>query len=650
MGQAISLKCVKEAMATPWEVRISFAPASMADELKEQGYLLDCGVSFANAKDKRVTPKGTNTESKEATKSKTKQTKHTLASSATNASSTVKFGWTGESNQQYVRDRRQNNRAHRRRGAAPSPEQMNDVVGSTLTHIIGCKLKTRNQWKIQLPTVGTYRCTVLVGDPSFPTLTNLTCAGDTSRYPPQKVIHELKLACGVQKEITFDIKTDAAGEICFYNSSSDSTKKNAVKLCWVRFEMLGGNYDKLLNNNGITSTFVTDLVARLYHPKELNLLFGPEEQDTTGQNQNKTKRNSKTKRNTKSNSNKVQAQLIGSKYHARSRQGLDEQGSSAMRAHIRELSAMGCGSNETNEGGVNGGGDGGGGDGNGAASDDHASNTSVSKQKTMSVLIRTLAHGTKNDIPSLVCASEKRLLVLTRMLHDMMKTVNPAPATELTPLGRFKTSGAKSNKRTKSKGSSNTFAPPLYGEDVSIKIMTELLNKLARGKQGVVPDDATCLADLFNFGRLKHATDRSKKFTFQTSKGMSPSTYKKRTKQKIKQRKQSALAPSIMASRAVQNLMRYLQHYTMKSTQTDLLHVFQLSMFGRAATVRDILLDVVGVLFDTFGYFGYFSTLFDTFRYISSYFLFSMSTTSTFGYHFGYTHFWAPHWECSGGQ
>ena len=639
MGQAISLKCVKEAMATPWEVRISFAPASMADELKEQGYLLDCGVSFANAKDKRVTPKGTNTESKEATTSKTKKTKETLARSATNASSTIKFGWTGESNQQYVRDRRQNNRAHRRRGAAPSPEQMNDVVGSTLTHIIGCKLKTRNQWKIQLPTVGTYRCTVLVGDPSFPTLTNLTCAGDTSRYPPQKVIHELKLACGVQKEITFDIKTDAAGEICFYNSSSDSTKKNSVKLCWVRFEMLGGNYDKLLNNNGITSTFVTDLVARLYHPKELNLLFGPEEQENTGQNQNKTKRNSKTKRNTKSNSNKVQAQLIGSKYHARSRQGLDEQGSSAMRAHIRELSAMGCGSNETNEGGVNGGGDGGGGDGNGAASDDHASNTSVSKQKTMSVLIRTLAHGTKNDIPSLVCASEKRLLVLTRMLHDMMKTVNPAPATELTPLGRFK--------RTKSKGSSNAFAPPLYGEDVSIKIMTELLNKLARGKQGVVPDDATCLADLFNFGRLKHATDRSKKFTFQTSKGMSPSTYKKRTKQKIKQRKQSALAPSIMASRAVQNLMRYLQHYTMKSTQTDLLHVFQLSMFGRAATVRVILLDVVGVLFDTF---RHYSTLFDTFRYISSYFLFSMSTTSTFGYHFGYTHFWAPHWECSGGQ
>jgi hypothetical protein len=224
--------------------------------------------------------------------------------------------------------------------------------------------------------------------------------------------------------------------------------------------------------------------------------------------------------------------------------------------------------------------------------------------------------------------------VLTRMLHDMMKTVNPAPATELTPLGRFK--------RTKGKGSSNAFAPPLYGEDVSMKIMTELLNKLARGKQGVVPDDATCLADLFNFGRLKHATDRSKKFTFQTSKGMSPSTYKKRTKQKIKQRKQSALAPSIMASRAVQNLMRYLQHYTMKSTQTDLLHVFQLSMFGRAATVRVILLDVVGVLFDTFRCFSilfdtfrYFWILFDTFRYISSYFLFSMSTTSTFGYHFG---------------
>jgi hypothetical protein len=202
-------------------------------------------------------------------------------------------------------------------------------------------------------------------------------------------------------------------------------------------------------------------------------------------------------------------------------------------------------------------------------------------------------------------------------------------------LGRFKTSGAKSNKRTKSKGSSNTFAPPLYGEDVSIKIMTELLNKLARGKQGVVPDDATCLADLFNFGRLKHATDRTKKFTFQTSKGMSPSTYKKRTKQKIKQRKQSALAPSIMASRAVQNLMRYLQHYTMKSTQTDLLHVFQLSMFGRAATVRVILLDVVGVLFDTF---RYFSTLFDTIRHFSIHFILF------FIFYVNHFHFWVPLW------
>ena len=570
MGASYSLQRCQELMATPWSVSINFSPPNCT---AIPDYLLDCGVPFIAARQKEVPNRNTSDCSLTPTPNTatvTVETKTNTDPTTLTPAATVKFGWTQSSNQSYVRDRRQSNRANRRGGQAPPLGT--DALHGTLTHLLGGS-NSHNRWKIKLPSSGTYRCTVIVGDPSFPTVTTLAVVGDPLA-PPTTAIENLSLPVGIQKEVVFDVTTNGLGELEIYNSNPSAEKKFAIKLSSIRFDMLGGNYDESFNNNDL-KTFVLHLLQKqLYNEKELNALFGPHDEEEEQK--------------------KESQQKFGTTYQARSRQGLEDRGTSAMDAHLQELSATGgsCYLNENSSERT---------DVSGSSSssssttepsgDSSTSTTSATsatsslgwlkgRTKTMSVLVTTLAHSTTHDIPMAVCGLEKRLLVLTRLLHDMMAGTTAA--------------------------SSPGEEPALYKFDASIKLITEGLNKLAKSsksKNGSPPNDATCIQTLFNFGRLAHAT-KSNDYDFPknlrsrskgSSNNSSSSSSSKKQRRSSHSSKGAATTSATAATkkdstidRSLTNLMQYMtSNYKIKSQQTELLHIFQLCILGRSALVAN---------------------------------------------------------------
>ena len=551
MGNFYSLQHCKEAMATPWSVSISFSPPSVEEEVKNKNYLLDCGVPYSSAKHKVVPTITTNNNNDSTTINE--ETK-TSGPTTTTSNTTVKFGWTLQSNQEFNRDRRQTNRANRRRGQAPSPTQMNDVIGSTLTHMLGRSDNNNiqpNKWKILLPKPGNYRCTVLVGDPSFATVTNMTMDGGGDG-PPKKVIHELKLPVGRQKEVTFDALTNDVGELQFYNVTNDRSKKTSIKIASIRFDMLGGNYDELIGSKGIQRKFISNILTKqLYNQKELNKLFGPTNENNNDNDNIKSEEKEQEK----------QSKKFGGKHNARSRQGLDDYGNDAMSTHLTELSATGCSMNEydmnnnTNTTNTNG-------DGSlSTGGDEDSSNFGRSRTdpKTMSVLVRTLAHSTKNSMPDIIIQLEKRLIVITRLLYDLM------------------------GNQTNGKATSSDHHSPLYKSDASFQIMSELFNRSAKSpgrnhkKRKSVPDSIQCICDLYNYYQLIDSSDKNVLFRFE-----------KNNMKVNKNRKKSnpTRNDTFKHQRTISKLMKYIQ--TIQSNdQGDLLHIFQLCIIGRSAIISN---------------------------------------------------------------
>ena len=240
MGQLnSSLQKCKESMATSWSVKISFSPPEFGKEVRERGYLLDFGTPYVSAKDEIVP-----TISSSPAFIPNDEIKTTVLPPN---STSIKYGWTLRSNQDMIRDRRQNNRHNRRRGQPPPPNVMNDVIPATITHLLGGNTANRIQWKIKLPQPGTYKCTVLVGDPSFATTTHLSYYSNGFKAPPTKeikVIENLQLPVGIQKHITFDVTTTETCELEFFNTLTGDVpgsreKRNSIKISTIQFEMQG---------------------------------------------------------------------------------------------------------------------------------------------------------------------------------------------------------------------------------------------------------------------------------------------------------------------------------------------------------------------------------------------------------------------------
>ena len=191
-----------------------------------------------------------------------------------------RFGWTDGSNSQYTRDRRESNRANRRGGHAPASALCDDAVRSTLTHLRGGG--TRG-WKIQLPP-GNYKVSVMVGDPSFASTSNVVIVGAETTV----LSHGKLLAVGqfAVLEPSAPVQTTDDGLLVLRCTHDSDHKKHSVKLISAVFSSMDGPYEQLRAEHSHLSNrdggnlglpaFVLEVTDRLFNDYEVEVLLGLE--------------------------------------------------------------------------------------------------------------------------------------------------------------------------------------------------------------------------------------------------------------------------------------------------------------------------------------------------------------------------------------